>query len=65
MILALDLDNFDDLRRMGAKNVKLLGDFGLNGASIPDPYYYKNLEGFEKVFNMIDIATDNLLKNIT
>ena len=63
MIFALDNNNLDDLKRMGAKNVKLLGDFGFNGADIPDPYHYKNLEGFEKVFNMIDVCIDDLLKS--
>lgn len=63
LILALDNNNLYDLKRMGANNVKLLGDFGLNGVDIPDPYHFKNLEGFKKIFDMIDIAVDNLLKS--
>ncbi|MFV0480579.1 MAG: low molecular weight protein-tyrosine-phosphatase [Campylobacteraceae bacterium] len=64
MILALDENNLRDLQRLGANKAILLGDFGLNGEDIPDPYYYKNMEGFHKVYKMIDIAVENLLLHV-
>jgi protein-tyrosine phosphatase len=35
----------------------------LKGKSVPDPYW--NDSGFEKVFQMLDEATDGLIKQMT
>ena len=61
LIIALDSNNYNDLRRMGAKNFKKLGDFGLNGEDIPDPYYWNDFSGFYKVYEMIEFCVKNLL----
>ncbi len=61
IIVALDSKNLADLHAMGAKDALLLGDFGYDGADVPDPYFFNGFEGFEKVFEMIDICTRNLI----
>ena len=45
--------------------VKFIGDFGLEGQEIPDPYYYKNLEGFEKIFAMLKTAIAEMYKQLS
>jgi len=42
----------------------LLGDFGFDGADVPDPYFFEGYSGFDKVYNMIKICAENLLKEI-
>lgn len=66
LLLALDAQNEKDLLKMGFKRekVKKLGDFGFDGLDVPDPYYYKEMEGFEKVYAMIEICVKNLIKEI-
>ena len=63
LIIALDSSNYKDLLQLGfdKDKVKKLGDFGLNGADVPDPYGYKDMEGFEKVYQMIAFCVRNLL----
>ena len=61
-LVGLDDKNMADLRHMGATNILKLGDFGYNGADVPDPYFFDGFEGFEAVFEMIDICTTNLLR---
>jgi protein-tyrosine phosphatase len=60
-IIALDESNKRDLEKMGAKNVMKLGAFGYAGEDVPDPYHYSGLEGFEKVYQMIENCVENLL----
>lgn len=57
-ILAMDKQNLEDLLELGFSKEKtfLLGDFGLDGASIPDPYYYKSLGGFYRIYDMLKKA---------
>jgi protein-tyrosine phosphatase len=63
LIVALDEQNLKDLKAMGAKNVRKLGDFGLNSKDIPDPYFYSGYDGFEKVYEMIEFCVANLFEN--
>ena len=62
MIVALDESNYNDLKKMGAKNLYKLGAFGYEGADVPDPYFFHGFEGFEKVYEMIEICVHNLFK---
>ncbi len=59
-IIALDASNHADLRRMGCGTVRKLGEFGLGGEDIPDPYFFKGFEGFERVYTMIEKGVENL-----
>lgn len=38
LIVALDQSNYRDLKALGCKNLVKLGDYGHNGADVPDPY---------------------------
>jgi protein-tyrosine phosphatase len=64
LVVALDHNNFEDLKALGAKNLVKLGDYGYDGADIPDPYFFNGFEGFDKVYNMIDVCVNNLFKSI-
>jgi protein-tyrosine phosphatase len=60
-IVALDESNLQTLQKMGAKNVVKLGDYGYKGEDIPDPYFFNGYEGFEKVFQMIEVCVNELI----
>lgn len=62
LIIALDEQNRLDLLAMGAKNVVKLGEFGRNGESVPDPYFFNGFDGFHVVYEMIEECVQNLLK---
>lgn len=62
-IIALDRQNLSDLEAKGFQNVHLLGDYGdFNGEDVPDPYYFPNFEGFEKVYAMIERSVEDFLE---
>lgn len=63
-ILAMDRQNLEDLLELGFSKDKtfLVGDFGLDGASIPDPYHYRELEGFYKIYEMLEECISCFLK---
>lgn len=62
LVVALDDNNLRDLKALGATNIVKLGDYGYDGADIPDPYFFDGFEGFEKVYEMIDVSVHNLFK---
>ncbi len=61
LIVGLDDSNISNLKNIGCKNPIKLGDFGFDGADVPDPYFFDGFEGFDKVFEMIDICVRNLI----
>jgi protein-tyrosine phosphatase len=63
IIVGLDDQNLVDLETMGCPTFKLkkLGDYGCDGDNIPDPYFFEGFDGFEKVYDMIEICTINLV----
>lgn len=61
LIVALDQNNYRELEIMGARNLVKLGDYGYEGADVPDPYFFKGFEGFENVYAMIDSCVKELL----
>jgi len=63
LIVALDSNNYNDLKAMGAKNLVKLGTYGYNDADVPDPYFYDGFEGFEEVYKMIQECTYTLFDN--
>ena len=60
LVVALDENNYNDLKDLRAKNLVKLGDYGFNGADVPDPYFYDGFEGFEEVYKMIEVCVNNL-----
>lgn len=65
LIVALDQSNYDNLKKMGAKNLVKLGSFGYEGKDVPDPFFFPGFEGFDKVFDMIETCVKQLLKEKT
>lgn len=61
LIVGLDDSNISNLKNLGCKNPLKLGNFGFNGECVPDPYFFDGFEGFDKVFEMIDICVKNLI----
>jgi protein-tyrosine phosphatase len=37
--------------------------YGYENEDVPDPYFFNGFEGFEKVYEMIEISVINLLKS--
>jgi protein-tyrosine phosphatase len=71
MLVAMDRDNFEDLKSM-AKTPKQQGKIymlrrwdpqGGDGLSVPDPFY-GGTEGFEEVYQVIDRSVQELLKEL-
>ena len=61
LIVGLDDSNISNLKNLGCKNPIKLGDFGFNGECVPDPYFFDGFEGFDKVFEMIDVCVRNII----
>lgn len=61
LIVALDQNNYRDLKALGCQNVVKLGDYGHGGADVPDPYFFDGFEGFENVYTMIESCVKELL----
>ena len=63
LIITMDSNNYNNVLKLGfdKNKVKKLGDYGLNGIDIPDPYY-EDKDGFEKIYIMIAGCIENLLK---
>lgn len=64
LIVGMDRGNVKDLLDLGfdKSKVVLMGKFGLDNKDIPDPYYYKNQDGFEKIYDMLDKSIHELFK---
>jgi len=64
-ILAMDEHTRQDLINFGFSNVYKLGDFGdYKGADVPDPYFFPDFEGVDKVFEMIDACVKDFFNII-
>jgi len=67
-VVAMDAQNKVDMEVFGFKNVYLLGQFGNQGGKdVPDPYFFTGnnvLDGFEKVYTMIEHCVQDLLMEI-
>lgn len=61
LIVALDQNNYRDLKALGCQNLVKLGDYGHWGADVPDPYFFDGFEGFENVYTMIESCVKELL----
>jgi len=65
LIVGLDDSNMSNLKKLGAKEHVKLGHFGFNDEDVPDPYFFDGFEGFDKVYEMIEICVTQLLKEKT
>ena len=62
LVIALDENNYNDLKRMGATSLYKLGAFGYNDEDVPDPYFFDGYEGFDKVYEMIEVCVNELFE---
>ena len=63
LIIVLDDKNLSDLKAMGGQNIHKLGAYGYNNEDVPDPYFFPGYEGFDKVYEMIEVCVTDLLTN--
>jgi len=64
-VVAMDSQNQNDLEAQGFLNVHLLGNFGGHeGTDIPDPYFFPGFEGFEKVYEMIEVSLKDFIEKV-
>lgn len=64
-VVAMDRQNKADLEAFGFDQVHLLGDFGdFKGEDVPDPYFFNGFEGFETVYNMIEICVEDFMDKV-
>jgi len=64
-VVAMDKKNKEDMETFGFKNVYLLGDFSdYNGTDVPDPWFFKGFEGFEKVYTMVSLCVEDFIKKV-
>ena len=61
LVVGLDDSNVANLKKLGATNILKLGNYGFDGADVPDPFFFDGFEGFDKVFEMIEICVKNLI----
>ena len=64
LVIALDKSNYVDLKKLGAKNLYKLGEFGYNNQDVPDPYFFNGFEGFDKVYEMIEICVSKMFEEL-
>lgn len=62
LIVALDSSNYRDLKALGCSNLVKLGDYGFEGADVPDPYFFDGFEGFDHVYAMIHTCVSRLIQ---
>jgi protein-tyrosine phosphatase len=62
LIVALDSSNYRDLKALGCSNLVKLGDYGFEGADVPDPYFFDGFEGFDHVYSMIHTCVSRLIQ---
>ena len=70
-IIAMDVDNYDDIMRLkdnyvnGKAEIFLMRDYDdqRSGADIPDPYY-GGPNGFQLVYDLLDESLSNFLEKI-
>ncbi|ARR01427.1 low molecular weight protein-tyrosine-phosphatase [Campylobacter porcelli] len=64
LIIAMDRQNYANISRLNlGSKLALMGEFGLDGAEIPDPYY-GGAKDFQNVYNMLQSAINELFKEI-
>ncbi|HSR73425.1 MAG TPA: low molecular weight protein-tyrosine-phosphatase [Sulfurovum sp.] len=64
-VVAMDRQNKTDMEAFGFSHVHLLGDYGnFQGEDVPDPYFFKGFEGFDKVYNMVSLCVEDFLERV-
>ncbi len=63
-VIALDESNYNNLKKLGAKNLYKLGFFGHQNQDIPDPYFFNGFEGFDAVYAMIESCVTQMFEEL-
>lgn len=64
LIVAMDRQNYINISRLGLENrLVMMGEFGLDGADIPDPYYGDSKD-FKRVYDMLTKAINVMFDEI-
>lgn len=64
LIVAMDRQNYANISRLNlGSKVALMGEFGLNGAEIPDPYYGDSRD-FKRVYDMLEISINVMFDEV-
>lgn len=63
--IVMDESNKRELINMGfaKEKIKKIGEFGANNDDVPDPYNYRDMQGFDNVFNMIQCCINNMFES--
>lgn len=66
MIVAMDDSNISNLKLLSSAHHKIhkLGNFGRSGQDVPDPYFFKEYDGFKEVYKMIHECVESLFEEI-
>lgn len=60
LVIGFDVNNIEDLKKLGITNVVKLGNFGLNGNDILDPYFSNSLANFISMYDLIKQALEGI-----
>lgn len=62
LYIVMDSSNKTELIKMGIERskIKKIGDFGMHGEDIPDPYTFRDLNDYERIYKMIETGVINL-----
>jgi len=64
LIVAMDRQNYANISRLGLGNrLVMMGEFGLDGADIPDPYY-GDKQDFKMIYDMLYKAINTMFDEV-
>lgn len=66
LLVCMDSENYEALIDLGFEKskIKKMGDFGRGGEDVPDPYYYVEMEGFRKVYLMLEECIERMIEEL-
>ncbi|MCB4781118.1 MAG: low molecular weight phosphotyrosine protein phosphatase [Sulfurovum sp.] len=62
LVVAMDESNLEELKGMGLKNLKKMGDFGFKGKDVADLYYEPHKQ--DEVWEMVSVGVEEIFSII-
>ncbi|MCB4778370.1 MAG: low molecular weight phosphotyrosine protein phosphatase [Sulfurovum sp.] len=62
LVVAMDESNLEELKGMGLKNLKKMGDFGFKGKDVADLYYEPHKQ--DEVWEMVSVGVEEIFSNL-
>ncbi|MCB4781855.1 MAG: low molecular weight phosphotyrosine protein phosphatase [Sulfurovum sp.] len=62
LVVAMDESNLEELKGMGLKNLKKMGDFGFKGKDVADLYYEPHKQ--DEVWEMVSVGMEEIFSII-